>query len=153
MSLVDVILSVSIELKWTMYLTKDTQTIINFTHRASKPNLIIIFSKNPYSTLSFALCISSLNARGPCFPLFVFIAWIHSYAIRILTVIKRPSAIGTLHQNDFDAITLLHLSILMQETKMVDAIAILALVIANRCKRLLHQDLLHRLASNAKLMW
>jgi hypothetical protein len=30
-------------------------------------------------------------------------------------------AIGTSHQNDFDAITLLHLSIQMQETTMADA--------------------------------
>ena len=62
-------------------------------------------------------------------------------------------AIATLHQNDFDAITLLHLSILMQETT------------DGRCNsklshrsqqtdatRLLHLELLHRLASNAKLM-
>ena len=62
-------------------------------------------------------------------------------------------AIATLHQNDFDAITLLHLSILMQETT------------DGRCNsklshrsqqtdatRLLHLELLHRPASNAKLM-
>jgi hypothetical protein len=45
-----------------------------------------------------------------------------------------PDAIATLHQNEFDAITLLHLSISMQET-------------TDRCERLLHQ-----LASNVKLM-
>jgi hypothetical protein len=62
-------------------------------------------------------------------------------------------AIVTLHQNDFDAITLLHLPILMQEA------------MDGRCNRellhwsqqtdatkLLHLELLHRLASNAKLM-
>jgi hypothetical protein len=62
-------------------------------------------------------------------------------------------AIATFHQNDFDAITHLHLSILMQETT------------DGRCNselshwsqqtnviRLLHLELLHWLASNAKLM-
>jgi hypothetical protein len=62
-------------------------------------------------------------------------------------------AIMTSHQKDFDAITLLHLCILMQETS------------DGRCNsellhrphqtdatRLLHLELLHRLTSNAKLM-
>jgi hypothetical protein len=62
-------------------------------------------------------------------------------------------AILTSHQKDFDAITLLHLSILMQETS------------DGRCNselshrpqqtdatRLLHLELLHWLASNVKLM-
>ena len=66
---------------------------------------------------------------------------------------SKVDAIATSHQNNFDAITLLHLSILMQETtdgwcnselshwsQQTDA------------TRLLHLELLHRLASNAKLM-
>jgi hypothetical protein len=63
------------------------------------------------------------------------------------------NAITTSHQKDFDAITLLHLSILMPETS------------NGRCNselshrpqqtdaaRLLHLELLHRLTSNMKLM-
>ena len=71
----------------------------------------------------------------------------------LMQKISMVDAIATSHQNDFDAITLLHLSILMHET------------MDGRCNshlshraqqtdvsRLLHLELLHRLASNAKLM-
>jgi VIT1/CCC1 family predicted Fe2+/Mn2+ transporter len=87
-----------------------------------------------------------------------------------------------LHLHDFNAITFLHLSILMQETSMADAIVIshqnvfdtitflhLSILMQettdSRCNselshrtqqtdvtRLLHLELLHRLTSNAKLM-
>jgi hypothetical protein len=87
-----------------------------------------------------------------------------------------------LHLQDFDAITFLHLSILMQETSMANTIAIshqnvfdviillhLSILMQettdSRCNselsyrsqqtnatRLLHLELLHRLASNVKLM-
>jgi hypothetical protein len=82
--LVGIIISVSIELKRTKYLTDETHDIINLTHRAAKPNLIIIFSKSPHSTLSYALCISSFSAHSPHFSLFLLMAWMHSYAMIML---------------------------------------------------------------------
>ena len=62
-------------------------------------------------------------------------------------------AIATSHQNNFDAITLLHLSILMQET--TDGWCNSELSHQSQqtdATRLLHLELLHRLATNAKLM-
>ena len=62
-------------------------------------------------------------------------------------------AIATSHQNDFDAITLLHLSILMQET--TDGRFNSKLSHRSQqtdATRLLHLELLHQLASNTKLM-
>jgi hypothetical protein len=62
-------------------------------------------------------------------------------------------AIMILHQNDFDAITLLHLSILMQETTNSRCNSeLLHRSQQTDATRLLHLELLHRLASNVKLM-
>jgi hypothetical protein len=62
-------------------------------------------------------------------------------------------AITTSHQNNFDAITLLHLSILMQETMNGWCNSELShRSLQTDATRLLHLELLHRLASNTKLM-
>jgi hypothetical protein len=109
---------------------------------------------------SIALNVSHCNRNFYCIK-FIDVLHLHDFdAITFLHLsilmqeTSMANAITTSHQKDFDAITLLHLSILMPETS------------NGRCNselshrpqqtdaaRLLHLELLHRLTSNMKLMW
>ena len=67
-----------------------TVYIANSTHLVSKPSLSIICRKKPYSTLSYALLMSSLTAIWPVLPFLLFlILYKNSYATEVLSVMSR----------------------------------------------------------------
>ena len=53
--------------------------IISFTHLSLKPIFCIIFPRQPHSTRSKALLISSFKAISPILPLLFFIKVVHSF--------------------------------------------------------------------------
>jgi hypothetical protein len=88
MPLVGIKNSVVFELKWILYFTEEKKAIISETQVGAKPILSIIFYKKHHFALSYALCISNFTAHRHFLPFFFFIAWILSYASKILSVIS-----------------------------------------------------------------
>ena len=74
----------------TKYVTKVTHCIIRFTHFLSKPILCMISRRQPHSTLSNALLMSSFKAISPILPFLFWFKWcMVSKVTKTLSVIRR----------------------------------------------------------------
>jgi hypothetical protein len=92
-------MSVSSELNLTWYLTDLTQAIMREIHLSSKPNRHIMFSRKIHSTLSEALCISSLTAQAPFTPDLLFFYSMDALISKENIISnKTPWNKGTLHR-------------------------------------------------------